>query len=311
MPKRRKPFTRIRNPRKLIPTEATTRLLLGIYYHEGILSQTQIVREFFPGKTKSWPEYRLQHYFDHHLLNKFNAEWVNGEHPRETVYTLGTQGARFVAHQLEIDFTSLTWRSKPRWMTLSHDLKLNDLRFAITGQANKSEGFQLVRWISEFELHQNQKFKIPGRPDGFFLLRRKSPTQAGRVEELAILVEVDNATHPLGRFVSRKVKPALKFVGSERYKQIFGIGSGAYFVVTTGQKRLANLKEKTEAAGGNGLFYFTTFDEAQKDVLTAPIWQMAGSNERLAIKDMPLKPRISRSVDNPTQRQILIPTLSA
>ena len=311
MPKRRKPFTRIRNPRKLIPTEATTRLLLGIYYHEGVLSQRQIVREFFPGKTKSWPEHRLQNYFDHHLVNKFNAEWVNGEHLKETVYTLGTQGARHVAHQMEIDFTSLTWRPKPRWMTLSHDLKLNDFRFAVTRQANNLDGFQLVRWISEFELHQNQKHKIPGRPDGFFLLRRNSPTHAGRVEELAILVEVDNATHPLGRFISHKVKPALKFVGSERYKQIFGIGSGAYFVITTGLKRLAHLKDKTEAAGGSGLFYFTTFDQAKKDVLTAPIWQMAGSNERLTIKDMPLKPRINRGVNHPTQRQILIPTLTA
>ena len=73
---------------------------MKVYCHKG-----RLLENFFPGKTKSWPEYRLQHYFDHHLVNKFNAEWVNGEHLKETVYTLGTQGAQFVARQLGTDFT--------------------------------------------------------------------------------------------------------------------------------------------------------------------------------------------------------------
>lgn len=308
MPKRRKPFTRIKNPKKLVPTESTTNLLLGIYYHEGVLSQRQITREFFPGKTKSWPEHRLQHYFDHHLVNKFNAEWVNGEHLNETVYTLGTQGARFLANHFGIDYTSFTWRSKPRWPTLSHDLKLNEFRLKATSEAQRLSEFEMVRWFSEFELQQN--YKIPGRPDGFFLLRRTSPAAAGRVEELAILPELDNATHPLGRFMSRKVKPALKFVGSKEYERIFGICGGAYFVITTGPKRLDNLKEKTEAAGGSGLFYFTTMDQVENGVLTSPIWQLAGSDELLSIKDMPLKPRLRTGVQHTPQRRISVPSFA-
>jgi hypothetical protein len=308
MPKRRKPFTRIRNPKKLIPTEATTELLLGIYHHEGVLSQTQIVREYFSGSTKSWPEYRLQQYFDHRLLNKFNAEWVNGEHLKETVYTLGTMGARYLARHLEIDYTSFTYRSKPRWLTLSHDLKLNDFRFSVVRESKKLTGFELVRWISEFELHQHNKFL--GRPDGFFMLQRPSPTHADRVEELAILVEMDNATHPLNRFVSRKVKPSLRYIGSKEYERVFGVSNGAYFVVTTGPKRLANLKAKTEAAGGSGRFYFTTFDQTDQGVLTNAIWQMAGSNELLSIADMPLKPRLRSSMNHSPQHRITVPVLA-
>jgi hypothetical protein len=308
MPKRRKPFTRIKNPRKLVPTEATTELLLAIYHHEGILSQRQILKNFFPGKTKSWPEARLQHYFDHRLLNKFNAEWVNGEHLKETVYTLGTIGARYLAHYLEVDFTSFTWRNKPRWMTLAHDIKLNDLRLAVTAEAKRLKGFELVRWLSEFELHQNHK--IPGRPDGFCLLRRTSPTAEGQLEELALLVEIDNATHPLRRFIQRKVKPALKFIGSAEYERIFGVPGGAYFVATTGLKRLANLKSQTEQAGGAGRFYFTTFDQIEKGVLDRPIWQMAGSDEQLSIQEMPLKPRLGRTQYHPTQRRFSVPALA-
>ena len=291
-----------------MPTEATTELLLAIYNHEGLLSQRQIIRNFFPGKTKSYPEFRLQQYFDHHLVNKFNAEWVHGEHLRETVYTLGTKGARYIAHHLETDYPSFTWRAKPRWLSLPHDLRLNDFRLIVTREARGLPGFELVKWVSEFELQQSHK--IPGRPDGFFLLRRKSPTETGRVEELAILPEVDNATHALSQFVRRKVKPALKFVGSRDYERTFGVSNGAYFVITTGQKRLTNLKEKTEKAGGAGLFYFTTFDQVRQNVLTSPIWQMAGSDDLLSIQDMPLKPRLKRNLQYTSQRQIPIATLT-
>ena len=144
----------------------------------------------------------------------------------------------------------------------------------------------------------------------FYFQSRNSPTHLGRVEELAVMPEVDNATHPLGRFISRKVKPALEFVGSKRYQRIFGIGSGAYFVITTGPKRLSNLKEKTEDAGAAGRFYFTTYEQIGEGVLTSPIWQMAGSDEILTIKDMPLQPRLRTAVQHTAQRQIPVPRIA-
>jgi hypothetical protein len=99
------------------------------------------------------------------------------------------------------------------------------------------------------------------------------------------------ANHPLNRFVKRKVKPALTFFGSAEYKHAFGVPYGTCFVITTGQGRLANLKAKTEEAGGNGSFYFTTFDEVSEEtVLARPIWQLAGSNKLFSIATMPLSP---------------------
>lgn len=59
--------------------------------------------------------------------------------------------------------------------------------------------------------------KIPGRPGGFYLLRRKRPAVQNQIEELTILVELDDATHPLKRFITRKVKPAVKCIGSNGY----------------------------------------------------------------------------------------------
>ena len=286
-----------------MPTQATAQLLKGIHAFEGMLSQRQITDLFFPGCTSTWPATRLNHYFDHHLVNKFDASFVNGMQLGEIVYTLGTAGAQYVARELASDLDSFSWRKQPRWLTLAHDLKLNDFRIAVTRAAAQDAQFELARWLSEHELSQDTS--LPGRPDGFFILRRQSPTQYGRVEELALLPELDNSNHSLSRFVRKKVKPALKFVGSPAYERRFGVPYGAYFVVTTGPGRLENLKRKTEEAGGSGLFYFTTFDQVTQDsVLTASIWQLAGSTKRYALATMPLSPDVPIASHYLTQRQL-------
>ena len=285
---RRKPFTRKQQPGKLEPTAATTEVLQGIYEHEGVMSQRQIVKRFFPGCTSTWPEARLTQYYDHRLLKKHDASFVNGEQLGEIVYTLDVAGARYLHTQRHAD-AALKWRRTPRWSTLAHDLKINDFRIAITLAAQASPRFELVQWVSEYEL--SQTFKAYGRLDGFFRLRRQSPTQADRIEELAILPEIDMGNHPLKRFVKKKVKPVLSFIGSNEYQRIFGVKYGVCFVITTGTKRLENLKAKTEEAGGNGLFYFTTFDKVNEGaVLTSTIWQLAGSESRFPLSSLPLEP---------------------
>lgn len=305
---------------RLTPTAATTTVLHGILTHEGMLSQRQIVRRFFPGCTSTWPETRLTQYFDHRLLNKHDASFVNGEQLGEIVYTLDTAGARYISSQrcgacgyldpqrdpqaqppcgqcgnvnprqpLAEAAAALRWRRKPRWSTLAHDLQINDFRIAVTLAAQASPVFKLMQWISEYEL--SQKIKTYGRMDGFFRLRRPSATCPGQTEELAILPEIDMATHPLERFVKRKVKPALSFVGSKKYEQTFGVSYGTCFVITTGQGRLAHLKAKTEEAGGRGRFYFTTLDQVtEATALTEPIWQVAGSEVCFSLANLPLRP---------------------
>jgi hypothetical protein len=293
MSKRRKPFTRKKNPGKLEPTAATTEVLKGVFAHEGIMSQRQIVKRYFPGCRSTWPGVRLTQYFDHRLLNKHDASFVNGEQLGEIVYTLDTVGARYLCAQLSADI-ELKWRRNPRWFTLAHDLRINDFRIAVSLAAQASPHFELVEWISEYEL--SQQFKKRGRLDGFFRLRRHSPSQPDRLEELAILLEIDMANHPLNRFVKRKVKPALSFVDSAKYREAFGVPYGTCFVITTGPGRLANLKAKTEEAGGNGRFYFTTFDEvSETTVLTQPIWQLAGSGDRFSLATLPLEPGLQEN----------------
>jgi hypothetical protein len=54
--------------------------------------------------------------------------------------------------------------------------------------------------------------------------------------------------------------------------------------VTSSEGRLQNMKLQTERNGGNGLFYFSTFEDITSgSVLTATAWLLAGHDKRRRI----------------------------
>jgi hypothetical protein len=122
------------------------------------------------------------------------------------------------------------------------------------------------------------------QPDGFFTIRRPAPRHPGKVEEFAFLLEIDRSTEDNPRFAREKVRPGVAYLRSQAYQKRFGVRYGRWLVVTTGERRLANMKTQTEREGGNSLFYFTTFEQvAPAAVLTEPIWQLAGAEGNCSI----------------------------
>lgn len=308
----------MRKPKNFVPTKATSQILVGIYTHEGFLSQRQINEYYFPNVVSRWPEARMNLYFDHFLVKKHNASFVNGRYLAETLYTLDKAGLKYLRaiqcttceclnpnvtplnhywlcsscqtenypRNADEDVSNLLWKRKPRWTWLAHDLKLNDVRLAIETSA-QIDGFSIEEWRSEYEL--SYEAKIKNRLDGFFILRRPSLTHQGREDELAIHLEIDNGQHPLDRLVNNKLKAMRSFIGKRQYRRFFGVDYGSCFVVTTSNRRLNNLKTKLEKAGGDGLFFITSFENVTaQSVLTEPIWQVVGSTEPISIQNLPL-----------------------
>jgi hypothetical protein len=77
----------------------------------------------------------------------------------------------------------------------------------------------------------------------------------------------------------RKVSAYLEYHRSGKYQLRYKMQGLRMLTVTTGEKRLANLKAATEKTGGKARFWFTTFEQIRKsDVLTEAIWQKAGEN---------------------------------
>ncbi len=67
-------------------------------------------------------------------------------------------------------------------------------------------------------------------------------------------------------------------------KGLTGGSSGVRWVVadvTRDSTRLERIKRWTEAEGGRSLFWFAMLEDiTPKTILTAPVWQKAGSEER-------------------------------
>jgi len=307
----RKPFTRLKNPPRVYPTKSTEAVLAGIHDHEGVMSLEQITRRFFPGCSSTWPWQRMTALYDNHYVGKHDASIVNGERLGAIVFTLLPRGAVLAARAKGVWWPSFRWRTKPKWISLSHDLAINDFRISVTEAAIASPSINLHHWISEYELSKAHP-RIPGRLDGFFVLHRSSLTHPGWTDQLVLLPEIDKGNHPIGRFIRRKVKPSIGYIGSSAYQKLFKVSSGTVLVVTTGPRRLANLKAATERAGGAGLFYFTTFEQLSADtVLAKPVWQLAGSRRLFSIEELPLSPVDAGVLDEvpglrPVQASLLV-----
>lgn len=276
-------------------TKRDKRILETIYAFDGMMSRKQIDELFFSGKGRTQPRQRMNALFNHGYLKKPMAQELHRVPLGEVIYWLDHKGAEAVAAAHGEFMTRFSWRRKPRWSLIEHDLKVNEFRMAVAQSCSNSPLLTLHCWVSEGEFQakpdkvtfQSSKSGTKSRqviPDGFFTIRRPDQHKPGQVEEFAFLLEIDMATESNPRFAREKVQAGLAYLNSKAYRERFGINYGAYLVVTTGEQRLAHLKYASERAGGHGLFYLTTFDDISSEtVLAKPIWRLAGTTKNVTI----------------------------
>ncbi len=122
-------------------------------------------------------------------------------------------------------------------------------------------------------------------PDGYFAIdildgRYRIRGDATRAR---FLLEVDMASHDNPSFGKEKVLPGIAYILSSAFRKRFGDNSGRWLIITTGERRLLNLKRQVEAEAGEGasIFYFTTFDQVRPEtILSAPIWHRGGDSDQ-------------------------------
>jgi hypothetical protein len=286
MGRRRTPYTRPSNPDPIRLTERDERILETINAFDGMMSLAQIDRLFFSGQGRSQPRSRMRALFCNHYINMPDEEDIHRVPFGETIYWLGERGAEVVAALHGETAKEFKWREQPRWSLIAHDLAVNDFRINVVEACETSPSLSLHCWIpeSEFWAHPDsvtykdqsgasQSRKV--RPDGFFTVRRPAKGCPGKVEEFAFLLEIDMSTEDNPRFAREKVGPGAAYLKSDAYEQRFGLRYGRWLVVTTGRRRMNNMRNQTQRTAGRDerLFYFTTFDQlTPKSVLTAPIW---------------------------------------
>ncbi len=293
----------------------------AIYHYDGILARRQIKSMFWPRSTVQAVERRLSLLYHNGFLSWPDTDQRRTKPIPEPVVWLGWRGILHLAGQMEIDVPfpnnagenqmrllekrlreeGIGWQREPRWSQLEHDIAVNDFRFAIEKAAIKWPSVTLESWIPEgdflremdtieFEYKdqdgKTKKRRKGIRPDGYFVLLdhlrqiNNSPARA------RFLLEFDNGNHPLTRFGKDKAVPGAAYVRSREYKQRFGFNSGRWLVICHGEKRMHNLKARTEKAVGvnASLFLFSTIDQIEAEtVLNVPIWIRGGSNKVMSL----------------------------
>ena len=279
---------RVANPPPMQLTARDSAVIRAAYSYR-FLRQDQIQALLFPSKWTT--QYRLVRLYQHRYLNRLFTAVPFGR--GKTVYCLDERGSDLIAAELGIDRGDIDW--KPRHARIGsyfmeHTLAVNDVRIALELACRKT-GSRIGEWADEQDLKRahtreqelvhvvgarGNRQRVAVIADGYFVLRSGN-------RKAHFFLEVDRATIANKRWM-QKIRAYNAYYKSGKYQARYGTRSLRMLTVTTGEKRLANLIASTERAGGDKMYWFTTFDQAAfQNILTAPIWEVAGCEGRYAL----------------------------
>lgn len=251
-----------------------------------------------PGKFNSRCQYRLQMLYQYGYLSRLEQQQTLSQGSKPLVYRLDRKGAELLAELGGCDLEEIGWDPKGNVVShyfLEHLLATNDVRVAISLSAQK-HGWRILAWRDEKTLKSPQMKDVVTLqgpkggakqaavvPDGYFKLDAVED-----IYNFFLEVDLQTVTGQAAtwgrRDWARKVKAYLAYYQSGQYQKRYATSDVRILTVTTGEKRLTNLKRITEEAGGRARFWFTTFEKITPAiVLTEPIWQVADKEGRYAI----------------------------
>src|SRR5690606_14378157 len=230
--------------------------------------------------SQSTASYRLLRLYQHGFLDRHFLPTLGGIASSPALYTLGKRGVDILRRTLDGGPKDI--RKPPNHRALSplfleHLLQINDFRVAVTVAA-REQGYTLELWLDDFQLKANYDrvvIEVPNRrrrevsliPDGYFVLQ----VPQGRA---CFFLEMDRGTMTRGRFRD-KVLAYQAYITSGQYEKRYGTRSLRVLTVTTGPKRLENLKAEAEEARGGRVFWFTTIDQVMTEtIIDKPIWKV-------------------------------------
>ncbi len=180
---------------------------------------------------------------------------------------------------------------RPALSLLEHTLAIGDVYIAVQNALAVHAHIRLDHWLPErFCRHGYEVRRADGsagagtgrwrkevfQPDAFLRLTRGASPAARN-----LFLEVDRG-HTNSRQFARKLRTHAHFLGGGLFADVFGWPDFHTLVVTTGQKRLDNLRALAEQEA-NGLFWFTTFEAIDRSGLLAPIWRAPFTADALGL----------------------------
>ena len=284
--------------------------IMAVYTHRA-LTTPQIETLLFPPengqahRTKtSRARHRLKLLFHHGYLFRDEQPIKLHEGRKPLVYFIDKNAVPLLAEALSVFSEDIDWHPRENnvsWMFLDHLLATNDVRIAIEVAAHNA-GYRLSDWLDEKTLKSREmresveivgptgvRIKATVIPDGFFCLN-VGDYEYFNFLEVDMATETGKSTKFGRRDFSRKIHAYLAYYESGLYERKYDPEQRyeefpmRVLTVTTGLKRMANLKEVSEDAGAGQQFWFTTFDQiSPASILNKPIWEIAGQEGRFPL----------------------------
>lgn len=245
-----------------------------------ILRGDQLQALFFG--SQSTASYRLSRLYQYGFLDRHFLPTLGGLVSSPALYVLGKRGVDVLRRVLDCgpkDIRKPPGNQELSMLFLEHLLQINDFRLAVT-LAARNLGYTLELWLDDYHLKANfdrvairtpqgQRHVVSLIPDAYCVLR----VPQGRA---CFFLEMDRGTMTNTRFRD-KVLAYKAYIASGQYEQRYGTRSLRVLTVTSGPKRLENLKDEAEQANGGRVFWFTTSNlVSQENMFQISIWHVAG-----------------------------------
>lgn len=273
--KKRRRNQRVNTPKPMRLMERDKAIIQAVYDYR-VLRQDQLETLF--ERSPSVMQRVLVRLYDHGFLERKFLSVLGLHSP--ALYVLDKKGAELLRSEFGLD--ELVWYPSSKDLKLEfleHTTAINDFRIAITLAAQRA-GYELLKWIGEAELKADydrvnvrtasgKMQSVSLIPDSYFVLK----TPRGFAH---FFLEMDRGTETTGRFKT-KIAAYMAYYQSGLYERRYGSKSMRVITVTSGRRRLDNLKTATEAVGGKRRFWFVVHtDLTIAAILANPVWYVAG-----------------------------------
>lgn len=268
--------------------------IIRAVYEYRVLDTLQIQKLFFSDNTTGVQcRLRLRHLTKNGYLHSQEQLTLLSEGNKPKANFLNSKGAELLVEMLEIEQKELDWRPR-EWEVgsqfLHHLLKTNDIRIQFILSAHKN-GFTIQNWLDDRSLRRflvedtvfitnpkGAKEKAAAIADGHLtLVTPRRPYHLSLETDLRTVTGNASGLAKNDRDWARRINVVLEYYHSGKYEKRYNSTSMRWLTVTTGEKRLENLKKITEDSNGKVRFWFTTFDRiSQGDIIIDPLWSIAG-----------------------------------
>jgi hypothetical protein len=257
--------------------ERDEQILQDLFLHR-LMSRGQIERSYFSSTPRC--NARLRLLFDHHFVVRHFPPYA--PFGAQAIYSVGKAALPIVAQRLEMDLDEVRrfYRRSQTPAFIEHTLAVVDLWIALREAMDAVPGTSLELWLAEMQCRHEWEIRASGekwrkeafKPDAFFRLARSSD---GALHDF--FIECDLGHTSTKQFIG-KLRMYSRYQESGLFEQTYGCSSFQTLVITTGKRRLENLK--TVAAEQNvSLFWFTTFDLVKETSFLGRVWSQPGGKD--------------------------------